>query len=93
MKNKLTMWFDSSKAQEVQDAIKKELHQQYGLTEADFTATDYGYSFMYDDDTNGEIEICFYKELGAFRVEVNGTWAIEVITIYNDILPDYNQSA
>lgn len=87
MNNKLTLWYEAGKREEVKSEVKKNIQQRYGFSDDEFTSIGGGFKFLFDDETNGEIAITFIEETNALRVTVEGTWSWEVIEIYDYCLP------
>lgn len=87
MNNKLTLWYEAGKREEVKSEVKKNIQQRYGFSDGEFVSIGGGFKFLFDDETNGEIAITFVDENEALRVTVEGTWSWEVIEIYDNCLP------
>ncbi|PAD72844.1 hypothetical protein [Paenibacillus campinasensis] len=85
--NKLTLWYEVGKREEVKSEVKKNIQQHYSFSDSEFESIDDGFKFLFDDETNGEIAIRFNEEKNALAVTVEGTWSWEVIEIYNHCLP------
>ena len=87
MNNKLTLWYEVGKRDEVKSEVKKNIQQRYGFSDGEFVSIVAGFKFLFDDETGGEISIAFIEEKDALRVTVEGTWSWEVIEVYNYCLP------
>ena len=59
----------------------------YAMTDEEYLTIHGSFSFLFDDETNGEIDISFIEENGNLKVTVEGTWSWEVIEVYNCCLP------
>lgn len=89
MNNQLTVWYKGDNLEQLQNEIKGSIKQEYGFSETEFEPIENGFEFIFDDETNGEIEITFIVEKDAVKVTVAGTWSWEVIEVYNRHLPDW----
>ena len=87
MNNKLTLWYEIEKKQAVIEEVKSNIEERYCFTESELEKIENGFKFLFDDETNGEIEITFTEDNNAFKVSVEGTWSWEVIEIYDHCLP------
>lgn len=87
MNNRLTLWYEVGKREEVTSEVKRNIQQRYGFSDGEFVSIGGGFKFLFDDETNGEIAITFIEENGALRVTVEGTWSWEIIDVYNHCLP------
>jgi len=96
MNNQLTLWYkDPEKTVEqlIRD-IKSEIRVALQLNYFIEVGDDDSFKFLFDDETGGEIEITFTVEPDeSLKVVVKGTWAWEVIEVYNNVLPDYEEVA
>lgn len=91
MNNKLTLWYEIGKREEVKSEVKKTIQQRYGFSDGEFVSIGGGFKFLFDDETNGEIAITFIEENNTLKVSVEGTWSWEVIEIYDYCLPQSAQ--
>lgn len=91
MNNKLTLWYEIGRREEVKSEVKKAIQQRYGFSDGEFVSIGGGFKFLFDDETNGEIAITFIEENNALKASVEGTWSWEVIEVYNSCLPQSAQ--
>lgn len=90
MNNKLTLWYEPSREDRIKAEIKAEIQKHYSFADSEFEPVENGFRFLFDDETNGEIEVTFTKEpnITSLKVTVEVTWSWEVMEIYN-LLPQY----
>ncbi|MBB6694402.1 hypothetical protein H7B90_23680 [Cohnella xylanilytica] len=90
MNNKLTMWYEPNNSEAIKAEVRERVKRQYGFSEGELVSIGGGFKFLFDDETNGEIEVTFTTEpnVTGLKVTVAGTWPWEVIEIYN-LLPQY----
>jgi len=91
MHNQLTFWYSKDKAESVRTQVIDNIKRQYGFSNDEITRGEDRITFLYDDETNGEIAIMFTDESDALRVTVEGTWSWETIDVYQTILPHYTE--
>ncbi|WP_315793213.1 hypothetical protein [Paenibacillus sp. BIC5C1] len=87
VENKLTLWYNIEKRDAIIESVKANIQKRYGFSDGEFVSIGGGFKFLFDDETNGEIEITFIEVNGNLKVTVKGSWPWEVIEIYNHCLP------
>lgn len=89
MYNQLTIWYSKDKAESVRTQVIDNIKRQYGFSDDEISKSEDRITYLYDDETNGEIAIMFTDESEALRVTVEGTWSWETIDAYQTILPQF----
>ncbi|MEJ8548189.1 hypothetical protein, partial [Brevibacillus borstelensis] len=87
MENKLVMWAGNAEDKDsLVNNIKGHLDVEYLIKVREFTETDNGFRFLFDDETGSEIEISFYQQQDNLSVSVAGNCSWDVIRLYDEIL-------
>ncbi|MNM69281.1 hypothetical protein D3C81_808720 [compost metagenome] len=83
MNNKLVVWLNKKYTETAETTIKAALKRDYNIDEDDFTKTEGGFEFLFDDETGGHAEIEFIRDdAKAFGVAILADHAWECMELY-----------
>ncbi|WP_216638219.1 hypothetical protein, partial [Brevibacillus brevis] len=79
MENKLTTWIHNSFATDILTKIKEVLKTVYLLDDKGITQAENGLTFMFDDQSTGEIHITIAEQKDTHSIQITGEFDWEVV--------------